>query len=88
LALGTAGSKVEMIVSRLGNWRRQLTSSWEQQTHLGTNRKKDLHRFGVDITDLYTTLAKLVRYGTEMSAEETHWVKRIQSPSRAELMQT
>lgn len=60
-------------------------SVWESSV----DGHQQLESFGVDITDFNTTFAGLsavVQVYVRLSG--THWVKRIQSPSRAELIQT
>jgi hypothetical protein len=78
-----------MMCSRVGN----CLVSWAvlegSRAYLLSDRDQELQSLGVNVSDLDTTLAtKSASRMKSLQMGRTYWVKRIQSPSRAELIQT
>lgn len=78
-----------MMCSRVGNFVVSWAHIRDVLSYLLSDRDQELQSLGVNISDLDTTLATKSASAVELlQMGWTYWVKRIQSPSRAELIQT
>lgn len=57
------------------------------KAYLLSDGDQELQSLGINISDLDTTLATWSA-SLKATSETTYWVNKIQSPSRAELIQT